>query len=82
MRLLISANHSLAEKQPLQENSNPCTSVGLPCVDAPDCDCLGNEPVMDGEELIGVTTGGAYGHTVSQTCLCYVPPVMRSPGPF
>ena len=50
-------------------------------VDAPDCDCLGNEPVMDGEELIGVTTGGAYGHTVSQSlAFAYVPPSYAEPG--
>ena len=50
-------------------------------VDAPDCDCLGNEPVMNGEELIGVTTGGAYGHTVSQSlAFAYVPPSYAEPG--
>ena len=50
-------------------------------VDAPECDCLGNEPVMDGEELIGVTTGGAYGHTVSQSlAFAYVPPSYAEPG--
>ena len=36
-------------------------------VDAKETDCLGNEPVYDEERLIGVTTGGAYGHTVSQS---------------
>ena len=32
-----------------------------------DVDCLGNEPVLDNEEIIGVTTSGAYGHTVDKS---------------
>ncbi len=36
-------------------------------VDAGDADPIGNEPVYDGDRLVGITTGGAYGHTVKQT---------------
>jgi len=36
-------------------------------IDAGDADAMGNEPVLDGEKIIGVTTGGAYGHTVKKS---------------
>jgi dimethylglycine dehydrogenase len=50
-------------------------------LDSPETDCLGNEPVFDGEKMIGVTTGGAYGHTVSQSlAFAYVPPDYAAPG--
>jgi dimethylglycine dehydrogenase len=44
-------------------------------VDAVDNDCYGNEPVYRGDKLIGVTTGGAYGHAVGQSlAFAYVEP--------
>ena len=44
-------------------------------VDVDDSDCLGNEPVLDGEKIIGVTTSGAYGHTVGKSlAFAYVQP--------
>jgi dimethylglycine dehydrogenase len=44
-------------------------------VDVDDSDCLGNEPVLDGEQIIGVTTSGAYGHTVGKSlAFAYVQP--------
>lgn len=50
-------------------------------VDAEDADCLGNEPVLDGEEIIGVTTSGAYGHTVGMSlAFAYVSPRYSEPG--
>lgn len=36
-------------------------------VDTDDADPLGNEPVYDGERIIGITTSGAYGYTVKRT---------------
>jgi dimethylglycine dehydrogenase len=46
-----------------------------------DADPLGNEPVWDGDRLIGVTTGGAYGHAVGKTLLfAYVDPAFAEPG--
>ena len=52
-----------------------------------DSDCLGNEPVLGPEStladrnIIGVTTSGAYGHTVSQSlAFAYVQPQYTEPG--
>jgi len=51
-----------------------------------DSDCLGNETVLNpeapsGENIIGVTTSGAYGHTVSQSmAFAYVQPKFAEPG--
>ena len=36
-------------------------------VDAKDADPMGNEPVLDGEKIIGVTTSGGYGHCVQKS---------------
>jgi dimethylglycine dehydrogenase len=44
-------------------------------VDAVDNDCYGNEPVYRGDKLIGVTTGGAYGHAVGASlAFAYIEP--------
>ncbi len=46
-----------------------------------DSDIRGGEPVYDGESVIGVTTSGAYGHTVGkQLIFAYVKPLKGSPG--
>jgi len=50
-------------------------------VDTEDADPIGNEPVYDGDRLIGVTTGGAYGFTVAKSlAFAYVEPAYASPG--
>lgn len=50
-------------------------------VDAADADPIGNEPVYDGDRLVGITTGGAYGHAVKQTlAFAYVEPPYAAPG--
>ncbi len=50
-------------------------------VDADDTDCRGNEPVYAGDDLIGLTTSGAYGHTVGKSlAFAYVEPAHRAPG--
>ena len=36
-------------------------------VDADDADPMGNEPVMSGDRIIGITTSGAYGHCVGKS---------------
>ncbi|MDP6947952.1 MAG: FAD-dependent oxidoreductase [Arenicellales bacterium] len=36
-------------------------------VDAKDADPMGNEPVLDGEKIIGITTSGGYGHAVQKS---------------
>jgi dimethylglycine dehydrogenase len=46
-----------------------------------DADPLGNEPVFDGDRVIGVTTGGAHGHAVGKTLVfAYVEPALAEPG--
>jgi dimethylglycine dehydrogenase len=50
-------------------------------VDADDADCVGNEPVYDGDRLIGITTSGAYGHRVGRSiAFAYVEPGYAKPG--
>ena len=54
-------------------------SIDLQCVycsvETTDADCLGNEPVYDGNKIIGVVTGGAYGHAVKKSiAFAYVEP--------
>ena len=36
-------------------------------VDVLDSDPMGNEPVYDGDKVIGITTSGAYGHCVKKS---------------
>jgi dimethylglycine dehydrogenase len=50
-------------------------------VEASDSDCYGNEPVYRGDRLVGITTGGAYGHRVEQSlAFAYVEPEFAGPG--
>jgi dimethylglycine dehydrogenase len=50
-------------------------------VDADDADVRGGEPALDGDKVIGVTTSGAYGHTVNKSlAFVYVPPEYALPG--
>jgi dimethylglycine dehydrogenase len=44
-------------------------------------DCYGNEPVYHGDRIVGLTTGGAYGHAVNQSlAFAYVEPALAHPG--
>jgi dimethylglycine dehydrogenase len=44
-------------------------------VDAKDADVRGGEPVYAGDEVIGVTTSGAYGYAVEKSlAFVFVPP--------
>ena len=48
---------------------------------ATDSDSMGNEPVYQGDRLVGLTTGGAYGHAVAKSlAFAYLPPDMTEPG--
>ena len=48
---------------------------------AEDAEVLGGEPVLDGDEVIGVTTSGAYGHTVQKSlAFAYVQQAYIAPG--
>ena len=50
-------------------------------VDTDDADCLGNEPVFDGDRLMGLTTSGTYGHTVGKSlAFAYVDPAFAAAG--
>lgn len=50
-------------------------------VEAKDADVRGGEPAFDGENVIGVTTSGSYGHRVNKSlAFVYVPPVYAVPG--
>ena len=46
-----------------------------------DSDPQGNEPVYDGERIVGVSTSGGYGHAVGKTlAFAYVEPHLADPG--
>jgi dimethylglycine dehydrogenase len=50
-------------------------------VDAHDADCRGNEPIRSEGRIIGLTTSGAYGHTVDKSLFfAYVDPEFETPG--
>ena len=50
-------------------------------VDNTDSDCMGNEPIYQGERIVGLTTSGGYGHAVEKSlALAYVAPGLASPG--
>jgi dimethylglycine dehydrogenase len=50
-------------------------------VDADDADVRGGEPVLDNGNVIGVTTSGAYGHTIKKSlAFAYIPPDYAAPG--
>jgi dimethylglycine dehydrogenase len=50
-------------------------------VESVDNDCYGNEPVYQDDRLVGVTTGGAYGHAVGQSlAFAYVEPDLARAG--
>lgn len=45
----------------------PRTQLVYMEVETTDADCAGNEPVYQGGEIVGLTTGGAYGHAVKKS---------------
>jgi len=61
------------------------TELEMVCVygelQADDADCLGNEPIFSGGRVIGLTTAGAFGHSVGKSLFfAYVEPEFCSPG--
>lgn len=59
--------------------------IDLVCVygelDATDADCRGNEPVRAGGRVIGITTSGAFGHSVGKSLFfAYVDPAFAAAG--
>ena len=50
-------------------------------VDPGDTDVRGAEPIFEGEDCIGVTTSGGYGHSTGKSLgFGYVPPSLSAPG--
>jgi dimethylglycine dehydrogenase len=50
-------------------------------VDAENSDCFGNEPIYQGDKLVGITTGGAYGHAIGKSLtFAYVDPKLAQDG--
>jgi dimethylglycine dehydrogenase len=50
-------------------------------VDAENSDCFGNEPIYQGDKLVGITTGGAYGHAIEKSLtFAYVDPKLAQDG--
>jgi dimethylglycine dehydrogenase len=50
-------------------------------VDNTDSDCMGNEPVYAGHDVVGVTTSGGFGHKTGKSlAFAYVPPEMTATG--
>ena len=50
-------------------------------VDATDSDVRGNEPIFVGENCVGLTTSGGYGHAVNKSLgFGYVTPELAEPG--
>ena len=50
-------------------------------VDANDSDVRGNEPIFSGDDVIGLTTSGGYGHFTGKSLgFGYVPPALSAPG--
>jgi dimethylglycine dehydrogenase len=70
---------TLREKQDGPPNRLVYLSVA-----AIDHDCYGNEPVYHHGRIVGLTTGGAYGHAVNQSlAFAYVESALARPGtPF
>ncbi len=69
-----------AATQRARQEGPPIRLVYL-SVEAADSDCYGNEPVYRGERLVGVTTGGAYGHRSERSlAFAYVEPQLAKPG--
>jgi dimethylglycine dehydrogenase len=57
------------------KQEGPRISLVYMQMDATDADCAGNEPITQGGKIVGLTTGGAYGHTVGKSLtFAYVDP--------
>ena len=63
------------------KQQGPRISLVYMTVDADDADCLGNEPVFQGDKVVGVTTSGGYGFTAGTSiAFAYVEPELTEPG--
>jgi dimethylglycine dehydrogenase len=63
------------------KQDGPPSKLVYLAVEAVDNDCYGNEPVYHDGRIVGLTTGGAYGHAVGQSlAFAYVEPVLAQAG--
>ncbi len=63
------------------QNREPASRIVYCEVSAEDADAIGGEAVLDGDRVIGVTTSGAYGHTVGKSlAFAYVETAHAAPG--
>jgi dimethylglycine dehydrogenase len=63
------------------KEAGPSSKLVYLSVAASDHDCYGNEPVYLGDRIVGLTTGGAYGHAVKQSlAFGYVEAALARPG--
>jgi dimethylglycine dehydrogenase len=64
-----------------EQRDGPPSKLVYLSVAAIDCDCHGSEPVYLGDRVVGLTTGGAYGHAVNQSlAFAYVEPALAQLG--
>jgi dimethylglycine dehydrogenase len=49
------------------QQEGPSSKLVYLAVESVDNDCYGNEPIYRDDRLVGLTTGGAYGHAVGQS---------------
>jgi dimethylglycine dehydrogenase len=63
------------------KQEGPASKLVYLSVEAVDNDCYGNEPVYHDGRIVGLTTGGAYGHAVGTSlAFAYVEPGVSAPG--
>lgn len=63
------------------KQDGPPSKLVYLAVEAVDNDCYGNEPVYHDGRMVGLTTGGAYGHAVGQSlAFAYVDPALAQAG--
>ena len=78
----------VARREQAGDDNSGLTMFLVYCeVDTTDSDCRGNEPTWapsdngDGGRIMGITTSGAWGHTVGRSlCFAYVDPAFSTPG--
>ena len=64
-----------------QKNAGVPRKLVCMVVEAKDADAWGYNPIFAGEERIGMTSSGGYGHRVEKSiALGYVPPEFAAPG--
>ena len=64
-----------------ERQDGPSSKLVYLSLAAVDHDCYGNEPVYHGERIVGLTTGGAYGHAVNRSlAFAYVEPALAQAG--